>query len=101
MGSRHIKLDLHKSYFHTSSFVCRKTGSKALEPAARMPSKKQAKRKAREEGRSDAKVDHKQLYLKKEHMKEQFESDEMTAFMTDLRARYESYSHWVHCPYEL
>lgn len=55
---------------------------------ARMPSKKQAKRKAREEVRSDAKVDHKQLHLKKAHMKEQFESEEMKAFISDLRARY-------------
>ena len=52
-----------------------------------MPSKKQAKRKIREDFRSDAKVDHKQLYQKKEHMKQQFESEEMTAFMDNLRAR--------------
>lgn len=83
----HMKLDIQRFEFHSSSLMCRKTGSKALEPEARMPSKKQAKRKAREESRSDAKVDHKQLYLKKEHMQQQFESDEMTAFMNDLRTR--------------
>jgi hypothetical protein len=74
--------------FHTTSWVGRKSGSMALEPKARPPSKKQMKRKAREIKREATIVDSKTDQLKTTHIGEQFHSEEMEYFMEDVRERY-------------
>ncbi len=65
----------------------RKSGSSALEPRARLPSKKQIKRQTRENVRESLVVDKVKEKVKVKHMREQFKSDEMGEFIEDMRER--------------
>lgn len=76
------------SSFHTSAYTLRKSGSSALEPKPRPPSKKQAKRhKKKVEREAKKKVDHKAEKLKMDHLDAQFNSKEMQEFIEGLRNR--------------
>ena len=87
MPIKPFQLTFNKEY-HATLAVLRKSGSKALEPKFRPPSKKQAKRKARQLQQDAKVVDHKRERLKIQHAKDQFNSQEMKEFIEDLRERY-------------
>jgi hypothetical protein len=76
---------IQTSSYHSGPFLLgRNTGSMALEPEPRAPSKKQAKRKRRLIVRNDQKRDPKKDKLKSKHMKSQIQSDELKNFTAEL-----------------
>jgi hypothetical protein len=76
--------------YHATPLAARKTGSSALEPKYRPPSTKQKKRHARRLKREAVKYDHEKETVnkqKRKHVVEQFKTEDMKAFIDDLRER--------------
>ena len=76
-----------KSYFHTTGIAFRKSGSKSLEPAVRLPSKKQTKRKTKEIVKSAETVDKNKEKTKIKHIKDQYSSKGMQNYISDMKKK--------------
>jgi len=74
--------------FHTSQVsLARHTGSKALEPSYRTPSKKQMKRHVRKLGRQSLVVDHRQERIKATQLNQFMDSPKLQEYMDDMSSK--------------
>ena len=79
--------------FHSSlpAALSRHTGSKALEPSYRPPSKKQMKRHVRKLGRQSLVKDHRQERIKATQLNRFMDSPQLKEYMDDMGSKYVFY----------